>query len=103
MAHWMRQQPTTPPHSTFQAKLLEVDAAFAWSDADDDAVDREARVIAEATITTRLAQMNLPPPANLAPHIDQLLSTNPNIRVVAQQRVLARMTAAQEILGESQP
>lgn len=101
MVHWMRQQPQVPTPAAFQAKLLEIDAAFSWSDIEDlDAVEHEAREIASATILQRLAQAGLPPPRDLDPHIAQLIATNPNITRIAQERVIARINAAREILAQ---
>ena len=101
MTHWVKSQPTVPTHKAFQSKLLETATAFSWSDPEDfDAVEQEARKIATATILQRLEQSGLPPPRDLEPHITHLLSANPNILRVAEERVTARVNAAREILTQ---
>ena len=63
-----------------------------------DLVDREARRIAEDQIERLLRARDLPLPKDsaLEIHIEQLLITNPEIKVQAEARVVAKQDAHSE-------
>lgn len=89
----------TLSHTAVQAEITRIALNFVFDDSPEpDLVDAEALEIACETIRAKLAAANLPPPRNLADHAAQLIS-DPTILAEARKRVLARTSAAREILG----
>ena len=66
----------------------------------EEITDREARALATGILEKRLSALGLPLPKDsaLALHVEQLLTTNPQIRVIAETRVSASREAYSESL-----
>ena len=72
---------------------------FVFDDSPElDAIEAEARVIADEMIRAKLTSEGLPIPKAIDDHITQLASL-PQIIERARERVLARLSATRELLG----